>query len=198
MTKSELKKLKKSIVDGTNTAGFTLAKMADITALVNEGLVEVNTTIAADANGMVQVRATDKLKGEFAGGAAAQATEKAPAAIFNIEGGIPLIQGQRGGVKTEVYPFSKLDVGQSFVVPVSADKPTPADVVEKFSSTVSSATRRFAEKSATETKTNRKGVVVPVLKITRKFTLRPVTAGQTYPGSTFVEPVSGARVFRTA
>lgn len=192
MTKNETKKLKKSIVDGTAKAGFTLAKHTDVTTLVSDGMVEVNTTIPADANGMVQVRATEKLNSETALAVVADKPS------FSINAGVPLIASTRGGAKEEVYPFSKLSVGESFVVPVSADKLTPAAVVEKFSSTVSSATRRFAEKSDTETKTNRKGETVPVLTTTRKFTLRPVTEGQTYPGSTFVELVSGARVFRTA
>lgn len=198
MTKKALIGLKSIILAGTASAGFALAKQADVAPLITDGLVEVNTTIAPDANGMVQVRATDKLKAESAAPATGAPAELVAKPVFAIDSGIVPVDGVRGGVKEEVYPFSKLEVGQSFVVPVSADKPTPADVVEKFSSTVSSATRRFAEKSATETKTNRKGETVAVLVATRKFTLRPVTAGQTYAGSTFVEPVSGARVFRTA
>lgn len=196
MTKKELLKLKKSIVDGTKTAGFTLAKSADVASLVSEGLVEVNTAIAPDANGMVQVRATDKLINE--GAAPAPVAVAKPA--FTIDSGIappPSVRG--GGIKEEVYPFSKLEVGQSFVVPVAGSKSTTVEqLAEKFASTVSSATRRFAQKSATETKKNRKGVDVPVLVATRKFTLRPVKSGQTYPGSTFVEQIDGVRVFRTA
>ena len=196
MTKAQIKALKKSIVDGTATAGFTLAKLTDVTTLITEGHVEHNTSIPVDLNGMVQVRAPDKLKAEFA--APAEAAPVVAKPVFAIDAGIPIIGRQRGGVKEEVYPFSKLEVGQSFVVPCDATKTTPLAVVEKFSSTVSSATRRFATVSATETRFNRKGVIVPVLVTTRKFTLQPVSKGQTYPGSTFVEPQDGARVFRTA
>ncbi len=191
MNAKDLKKLKKSLVDaGTNGI---LAKPADVADLITAGLVEVNTAVAPDANGMIPARATVKLAAEL-GAAAPVPVAKA---TFAIDATVPFIPGVRGGVKEEVYPFSKLEVGQSFVVPVSEDKPTPEKVVEKFGSTVSSATRRFSEKTGT-TKTNKKGVVVDVLKATRKFTLRPITAGQTYPNSTFVESVSGARVFRVA
>lgn len=192
MNAKDLKKLKKSLVDAGTTG--ILVKPADVTELVSNGLVEVNTAVAPDANGLIPARATTKLADELGAKAAAPAVTKAS---FEIQNDIPFVPGVRGGVKEEIYPFSKLEVGGSFVVPVSADKATPEAVVEKFGSTVSSATRRFAEKTG-QTKLNKKGVTVDVLKATRKFSLRPITAGQTYPNSTFVESVSGARVFRIA
>ncbi len=192
MNAKDLKKLKKSLVDaGTNGI---LAKPADVADLITAGLVEVNTAVAPNADGMIPARATAKLAAELGAKLAAAPVAKATFAIVDA---VPFVPGVRGGVKEEVYPFSKLEVGQSFVVPVSEDKPTPEKVVEKFGSTVSSATRRFAVETG-ETRTNKKGKVVPVLKATRKFTLRPITVGQTYPNSTFVETVSGARVFRIA
>lgn len=191
MNAKDLKKLKNSLVDASTTG--ILVKPADVADLITAGLVEVNTAVAPDANGMIPARATAKLAGELGTAAPAPVAK----ATFTIDATVPFIPGVRGGLKEEVYPFSKLEVGQSFVVPVSEDKPTPEKVVEKFGSTVSSATRRFSEKTG-ETKVNKKGVTVDVLKATRKFTLRPITAGQTYPNSTFVESVSGARVFRVA
>lgn len=191
MNAKDLKKLKKSLVDA-GTSG-TLVKPAYVADLITAGLVEVNTAVAPNAEGLIPARATAKLTAELGAPAAAPVAKPA----FDISEGVPFIPGVRGGVKEEIYPFSKLEVGQSFVVPVSEDKPTPEKVVEKFGSTVSSATRRFSEKTGS-TRVNKKGVTVDVLKATRKFTLRPITAGQTYPNSTFKESVSGARVFRIA
>jgi hypothetical protein len=192
MNAKDLKKLKTNLVNNPTLQ----VKLSDAQPLVDAGLVEVNVAAGADANGLHTVRATDKLKAELgASGTAAVAAVAKPS--FSIDAGVPLIAGVRGGVKEEVYPFSKLEIGQSFVVPVSATMLTPKDVVEKFSSTVSSATRRYAEPSATETRNNKKGEAVPVMVPTRKFTLRPVTQGTKYDNG-FTEPVSGARVYRTA
>lgn len=193
MTKKQLAQFKKTLVDAGNDG--ILVNAEHIKALVASGLAEVNTAVAVNADGNVPARATAKLIEELG-------TKAAPAPVaekpkFEIASDAPFVPGVRGGVKEEVYPFSKLEVGQSFVVPVSDDKATPEAVVEKFGSTVSSATRRFSEKTG-ETKLNKDGKTVEVLKATRRFTLRPVTKGQTYPNSTFVEPVSGARVYRTA
>lgn len=182
---------KKKLIAALVAAGANgmLIKQADATELAASGDVEVNTTVAPDANGMVLARIpADKL--------ATASTPAAPKAKFEITSGIVPVDGVRGGVREEVYPFSQLEIGQSFVVAAEGTE-TPKDVVGRFSSTVSSATRRFSEESAT-TKQNRKGETVPVLVATRKFTLRPVTKGQTYPGSDFVEPVDGARVYRIA
>lgn len=193
MNKKALKAFKTALV--AVGANGMLVNAEHVKALVADGLAEVNTSIAVDANGNIPARATQKLIDEIG-------TKAAPAPVaekpkFEIVADAPFVPGVRGGVKEEVYPFSKLEVGQSFLVPVSDDKPTPEAVVEKFGSTVSSATRRFSEKTG-ETKLNKEGKTVDVLKATRRFTLRPVTQGQTYPGSKFVEPASGARVYRTA
>jgi hypothetical protein len=192
---AKINELKARIAAETKANGFALVKKdPQVNKLASEGHIEFHPTAGANAAGEYQARATDKLHAELAA-TAAPAAEKPK---FEILTGVPVINGVRGGVREEVYPFSQLEIGQSFLVPCDTDKPTPKDVVEKFSSTVSSATRRYAEPSATETRTNKAGETVPVLVATRKFTLRPVTKGQTYPGSSFVEPQDGARVYRTA
>jgi hypothetical protein len=197
MKKAELTALKALLIAAGENG--TLVKQADANELVKLGFAEINTAVAADAEGKVPTRATAKLMAEGQTSAEpAAAAVTAPAKLsFDILSNIPVIDGQRGGSREEVYPFSQLAVGQSFLVPANEGE-TPKQVVERFSSTVSSATRRYSEPSATQTRTNKKGEVVPVNVPTRKFTLRPVTKGQTYPGVDFIEPADGARVYRTA
>jgi hypothetical protein len=163
----------------------------------------VNPTIT-DPSGKIAARATAKLLESNAAGAGATVrelqllrlfeTDSAPANVFVLESGIPLPPAAKGGRRDEQYPFSKMGVGQSFFVPVTAKYPKPW---ETFGSTVSSATRRFATEHPTDKKKNRKGVEVPVLVATRKFTLRQVTAGQKYANG-FEEKAGGARVYRIA
>lgn len=192
MKKADLTKLKAALIAAGENG--TLVKQADATELVKLGFAEINTAVAPDANGMVPTRATAALVAEQS----APAAVETPKQTFEILGNIPVIEGKRGGAREEVYPFSQLAPGQSFLV-VAKPNETPKQVVERFSSTVSSATRRYTEKSPTQTRKNRKGEDVPVLVPTRKFTLRPVTKGQTYPGvPNFAEPSDGARVYRTA
>lgn len=179
------KELHSKIAEGTNGAdGFLLVeKDSDLKALVDAGHVEVNEAMAQ--GNKIPARAVS---------APAAVSPVAATNGIQIQSGIPLAPPKRGGKKEEGYPFSKLEVGQSFVVPASETNPKPW---ETFASTVSSATRRFAEKHPTETTKNRKGESVPKLIPTRKFTLRRVTAGDKYDNG-FEETVSGARVFRTA
>lgn len=91
-----------------------------------------------------------------------------------IDSDIPFVPRKRGQ-RAEVYPFSKLEVGQSFVVPVSREKPRPEDVVMRFASTVAVARKRLM----------------------RKFQIQPVTKGTKYPNGQ-EEYQSGARIFRMA
>lgn len=195
MKKAELAALKLTLIAAGENG--TLVKQSDANELVKLGLAEINTAVAPNADGAVPTRATAKLMSETPA-AAAPAAEAAAKPSFDILSGIPVIEGQRGGSREEVYPFSQLQVGQSFLVTANAGE-TAKQVVERFSSTVSSATRRYSVKSDTQTRKNKNGEDVPVNVPTRKFTLRPVTKGQTYPGvPNFAEPADGARVYRTA
>lgn len=173
-----------SIVEATKTAGYThVAQDADLKALVESGHVE------ADPNNIVE--------GKIAVRATATALE-APAPIvaatkpviirIEILTGLDIPIAVRGNSKEEVYPFSKLEVGQSFFVPIDS---------EKFASTVSSASRRFAVKTGETVTSKRTGQPTDVLQYTRKFTGRAVKAGQKYSNG-FVETADGTRVFRTA
>ena len=172
-----------SIVEATKTAGYThVAQDADLKALVESGHVEADPTNIAD--GKIAVRAT---------ALALEAPVAVPAAkpvVTSIEilTGMDIPTAVRGASKKEVYPFSKLEIGQSFFVPIDS---------EKFASTVSSASRRFAVKTGETVVSKRTGQPTDVLQYTRKFTCRAVKAGQKYSNG-FVETADGTRVFRTA
>lgn len=95
------------------------------------------------------------------------------ATSFAVEDNVPMPTGSgRGG---NVYPFDALEVGQSFFVPNSDEKPNAA---KSLASTVSSATSRYAVPSEDgATKINKKGETVPVMVKTRKFVVRSVEGG---------------------
>lgn len=157
--------------------------------LVESGHVEINPEITNE-HGHIATRATAK-------GIASlnNVTETQPGALlaskpsFEIEYGIePAKAGRVGsGGKTELYPFNDLTPpnaeGQkaSFFV--------PGKTMKTMSSTISGATRRYAEADPSgATKPNRKGVAVPVLVQTRKF----------HGEDTTKNGVAGVRVFRDA
>lgn len=184
------KKLLKSIDKATNGAtGYLMVEKdaPDVQALYDADAIEFNNAIV-DGN---QVAARLKGAEDVAGFSNDEVTNESKIPVIT---GIPMAAAKRGGRKEEQYPFSQMNVGDSFLVPVTAAYPKPW---ETFASTVSSATRRFSIKSETQTKKNRKGEAIPVLVATKKFTLRRVTKGDAYPNG-YVEPESGARVFRTA
>lgn len=82
-----------------------------------------------------------------------------------------------------VYPFDLLEVGQSFFVPATEEKPEPH---VSLASTVASANKRHAVEIPGQTRTDRKGNVVPATYAARKFIVRKDVK----------DGVTGARVFR--
>ena len=136
------------------------------------GLVEVNESMTNDA-GEIATRATAKGIDSMS----QTSTPAAPVASkpqFAIEDGIelaPVVGRDRGG---ETYPFDQLQKGQSFFVPNTAEKP---NVAKSLASTVSSATRRYAEEIEGQTRKDKKGNEVPALRYTRKFVVRAVEGG---------------------
>ena len=102
-------------------------------------------------------------------------TTKKVQTMFKIENDIPMPSGSARGRGGNLYPFDDLEVGQSFFVANSEDKPNAA---KSLASTVSSATARYAVPSEDgATKTNKKGKTVPVMVETRKFVVRSVEGG---------------------
>ena len=107
---------------------------------------------------------------------------------FQVETGIDIKDLPKSS-RDAKYPFSDLEVGASFFVPAT-DKS-----YKSLASAVATAQRRFSDVSSTETRINKKGSIVPVTTFTRKFSIRPVTAGHTYPSGK-TETEDGSRVFR--
>ena len=105
-----------------------------------EGMIEVNPATRDAAEG-AQVRATEK--GIQAVNASQTQTPVAAAVSsgFAIDDGIAMPAASARGRTSTTYPFEALNVGQSFFVPNSEDKPNAA---KSLASTVSSATARYA------------------------------------------------------
>jgi len=159
--------------------GYIFASAADVAPFVAEKLVETNDTIK-DENGNIAVCLIAKTEGTET----VNTNTAAPAArkvfvidFFAVEDGIamPTASGRGRGRGGNTYPFDALNVGQSFFVPNTAEKPNAA---KSLASTVSSATARYAQPSPDgATRTNKKGETVPVMVETRKFVVRAVEGG---------------------
>lgn len=113
-------------------------------------------------------------------------SQGASKSMFKIESNIAVPKASKR-TRASAYPFDELEVGQSFFVPATAERPDPA---KTMGSTVNGANARFSEEIPGETRTNRKGNVVPATRQLREFIVRPVT--EDVDG---VE-VKGARVWR--
>lgn len=177
-------------------------------------LIDVNTEML-DAAGNAAVRLTEAGKAMVAeaGKPAPVAAPSNGAAKYAVISNAVLPASKRrggGGGAPTVYPFDTMEVGNSFFVPVSEKHKDP---VKTLGSTVSSANMRFAvdtgqTKTVERTKRGpknkavldaagnkiRETVTVPVYKHTRKFSIRPVKAGQKY--GEWVAPADGALIAR--
>jgi hypothetical protein len=92
---------------------------------------------------------------------------------FKIEKDVPPPKA-RIRQSSNVYPFDSLEIGESFFVPNTVEKP---DIAKTLSSTVSSANARYAVETG-ETKISRRtGEETKVKRQTRNFIVRPVEGG---------------------
>ena len=196
-------------------AGMTTHVSKDVgMPLLEQELIVVDTNQLNPA-GDALVSLTDKGKTMITGNsAAAPALSPAGAAMYGVIKGAVLPPSKRGFAKgggaPMKYPFDALEIGDTFFVPVSEEHPNPE---KTLGSTVSSANMRYAEKTG-ETKVvtrNKRGaknklvmdangqpikeeVTLPVYKHTRRFSLRPVVAGETY--GAWVAPANGVLIAR--
>lgn len=125
----------------------------------------------------------------------------AAASSFAIIDNAKLPSAARGGRNGPVYPFDDLNVGQSFFVPATADKPEPA---KSIASTATSAAKRFA----TPVKNPDGSAVMETYKVrgvektrekfefTRRFAVKSVEKGKVY--GEWTAPENGALVQRVA
>lgn len=168
-----------------SVAGYIFADAKSVEVFAAEKLVEVNPEITND-DGHIAVRLVQTTEGDSAMPETTQtaAPVAASKSAFVIESGVSMPATVRGRT-SHMYPFDALEVGQSFFVPNTAEKPNAA---KSLASTVSGATARYAQEVPGETVVNRKGRTVPKTVETRKFVVKADTK----------EGVEGARVWRTA
>ena len=201
---------KKKVVDtGVTLAMIVAATLAgtiiytfkeEYEPLVAAGTAEINPAMTDPSNEeAVATRATQAGIDLINSGAGDSLTPtpvvKKEKVVFNIAANIPVPEsGARSGRET-VYPFDKLEVGQSFFVPNSEERPEAA---KSLTSTISSAHNRFSVPDSTGKtrvvmKGKKKGETVPVMVKTRTFSIRNIDgASWGFPG------VMGAGIWRTA
>ncbi|AMW36187.1 hypothetical protein [Xanthomonas phage XAJ2] len=188
-----------AIVAATQAGNFEYTPETVHGPLVAEGLVEVNPEMKNEA-GDLATRATSKGIEQMnaqnqpaTGDTTAQTT--APAASkpsFQIEvATLPPVSGRGRSAGSSLYPFEQLEVGQSFFVPATAEKPEPA---KSLASVVSAANKRTGVETG-ETKQTRNGNTIPVIEFTKHFVVRARSAAdesrEGLKGGT-----DGARVYR--
>lgn len=142
------------IVTATLAGGFVYVSANEVAPLVAAELVETNPAMT-DEQGNIATRSTTKgnetVNTENTNAPAATAPVAAPAApkpVFAVKKGFAALGvmaikrgGGRGG---ETYPFDTLEVDDYFFVPNTDARPKAA---KSLASTVSSATKRYADKT---------------------------------------------------
>lgn len=209
------KVLLKQIVDATKADGFVYLSAIDGNQFLqhNPPLIVVNTSMADPSDpAKFAVKSTADAATFLDAPVSNEAQATSPYEV--ITGAVlpASKRGNKGGGAPTVYPFDKLEIGQTFFVPVSEKHPDP---VKTLGSTVSSANMRFAKPTGETVKKERtkrgqgnKAVLdaagnkvkemvdVPVYKYERKFSIRPVKAGVDY--GTWKAPSDGALIARIA
>lgn len=206
-------KLKQIVAnDASGTPSYISA--VDGKPLVDAGLIEVNTAMTNPADASeVACRSTDAGKAR----AAQNDAPKASGSHAVIVSGAVLPPAKRRGNSSgsgapTKYPFADLEVGGMFFSPNSDH--AKGDAVKALGSTVSAQNDKYSEETgehktvtrAVRDKKTKKAILnadgskqtetvqLPVKKYNRKFTIRPVTGGQTY--GSWTAPADGALVAR--
>lgn len=210
MAKAKAPKFDSAVLADVSSRGYVSKDNGLPLLNANPPLIEVNSENLNEA-GDAQARLTDAGTAYLAANpvkAAAPAAKAASSPYEIITDAVlpPSKRGNGGGGAPTIYPFDKLEIGQTFFVPVSEKHPDP---VKTLGSTVSSANMRFAEKTGETKKVNRakrgadkkilvpkvmEEVELPVYKHTRKFSIRGVKKDETY--GKFVAPADGALIGR--
>lgn len=163
---------------------FVNPKLKALRAWKQAGFVEVNEEVKGPA-GELAVRITEKGEASLSQSVEAPSIAK-PA--FEIEAGltIPPISRVGGGAgRPSVYPFDKLELGQSFFVADSQVSSKSGTAIKALASTVAGANNRWSEPTG-QKRMNRKGVEVDETRAIRKFAVRVAEK----------DSAKGARVWR--
>lgn len=155
--------------------------------LIEQGLVEINPSMT-DGDAVI-TRATQAGIDFVNSGATftepVKEVKKMEKLNIVIEDNVPKPEktGRFGGRET-IYPIDKLEVGQSFFLPDTAERP---NIAASIASTVAANNAKFSiDDPEGKTRLNKKGETVPVKIRTRSFSVVKCE----YNG------VSGARVYR--
>jgi len=211
MNKKALKLLA-TIVEATKKNDVHYISKAEAESLANDPqLIQVNSgMLQGDKAASRATEAGIAMIDNAANANAPAATNSAFALIDNAEVPKSKRGGGRGGAPSK-YPFEQMAVGQSFFLPMTADRPDP---VKSLQSSVAAANHKYSEgtgemervertkrgegnKAVKDEKGNnvREMVEREKRKPIRKFVVRPVKAGQKYGG--FTPDFDGALVTRT-
>lgn len=172
--------------------GYALTDETVWSVLVKKGLVEVNGDIK-DADGRSATRATSDGIAMVPKEDLKMAEENAVTSAFTIED-VPVVETKRTGNKASIYPFDVLEIGQSFFVPATEEKPEPWTSMK---STIASFNKRYSvtvtnedgsPKMRTKTRGPNKGDEIQDTTLTRRFGI----------GKDEKDGVAGARIGRTA
>jgi hypothetical protein len=163
---------------------YSMQTTKAVEGLLKDNLVEQNADIRDGDK--IATRATEAGIAAYNTQKDAENASSDGASAFEIDDGVPMPTARGGGRTSTQYPFDRLEVGQSFHIAATTDKPNPA---KSIASTVSAATKKFATPTG-ETKKSAKGNDIPVLNYTRKFSVKAVDAND--------PKGAGARVWRTA
>lgn len=201
LTKSSISLLSE-IITATDSdgSGFVVMTAPATKQLIDAGFIETNAEITNE-RGETAARVSEKgrhyattgegLETGNAGEGNSTSGDTAPAPrrrSFAIDDNVPLVEKVRAPV-AEMYPFGKLEIGQSFFV--ADDEVKGGSAYKTLSSTVTTANKKYSEETG-EFRQHRRDHAkqVAVVRQLRQFELRYFTAE--IDG---VE-VPGARVYR--
>ncbi len=181
------------IIKSTKEGLYVFTPESVYSILVKKGFAEVNCDIKNDA-GECATRATQEGIEKFQTGEEEIMSEVESVGGIEIENVAVVAKRASRSGKGSIYPFAALEIGQSFFVAATEDKPEPW---KKMASTVGTAMTRFAVPVLDTNgqpvmrlvaKGPNKGASVPEMKKTRVFTMIKDEKNG----------VAGARIGRTA
>lgn len=135
--------------------------------MVNDGLIEVNNSVL-DEDGLIAARATAK------GMTTIQGLSTRDVKGFVLTKGRELPAAKPRGNSGSKWPFDEMEVGESFEVFATDEKPNP---VRDIASAVSHANKRYAVPVEGKYKLNKQGMQIQVTEYTRIFTARETENG---------------------